>query len=163
MITETVVAFSQAVLRAGADGIFFATQSNASDFMESEQYAEFGRRHNGPVLEAIDGVSQFTMLHVCQKNIRFREFVDYPVHAINWDDRITAPSLKEARGLTDKCLIGGIDKEAVLWKGTPAQVEAQVKDAIESAGSRKLIIGPGCGIPASCPTENLAGLRRAVK
>jgi uroporphyrinogen decarboxylase len=163
LIAETVSAFSEHLLRSGADGIFFAIQSNTPDFMEQSEYAEFGHPYNLRVLHRIESLSGFTLLHACRLHIRFEEFVDYPVHAINWDDRITAPSLAEARRITDKCLVGGIDKEAAFWKGTPAQVREQVREAIESAGSRKLIVGPGCGVPVDSPPENLAALRESAE
>ena len=37
------------------------------------------------------------------------------------------------------------------------------RQRIEAAGSRKLILGPGCGIPVDCPPKNLEALRRAVE
>ncbi len=162
VIAQTVIDFSLALLDNGADGIFFATQSNTPDFMPRQEYGEFGHPYNMKVLRKIEDRSVFTMLHVCQRNPRFDEFVDYPVHAINWDDRITPPSLSEARKKMDKCLIGGVDKEGVLRDGTPDQVTQQVHDAILSAGREKMIVGVGCGIPADCPDENLFAMRKAV-
>jgi uroporphyrinogen decarboxylase len=163
VITETTLRFQEALMQNGADGVFFATQSNTPDFMSREQYNEFGHPYNQKVLAALEDRSQFTMLHVCQKNPRFDEFGEYPVHAINWDDRITPPALVEARNKTDKCLIGGIDKEGTLRDGTVTDVEKQVREAIESAGRRKLIVGPGCGIPVDVTDENLFAMRKAVE
>jgi uroporphyrinogen decarboxylase len=162
VITETVIGFSQTLLDNGVNGIFFATQSNTPDFMTQEKYREFGHPYNLRVLRRVENSSVFTMLHVCQRNPRFDEFVDYPVHAINWDDRITSPSLAEARKKTDKCLIGGVDKEGVLRDGTPDDVSRQVQDAIRSAKREKLIVGVGCGIPVDCPDDNLFAMRKAV-
>jgi len=163
VITQTLIEFSIALLDNGADGIFIATQSNNPGFMSQQEYAEFGHPYNLKVLRQIEDRSLFTMLHVCQVKPRFDEFVDYPVHAINWDDRITSPSLVEARKKTDKCLIGGVDKERVLRNGTPDQVNQQVHDAIQSAGRKKMIVGVGCGIPVDCPDENLFAMRKAVE
>ena len=162
VITETTIRFQEALLTNGADGVFFATQSNTPDFMSQADYKEFGHPYNLKVLSAIEERSQFTMLHVCRKNPRFDEFTDYPVHAINWDDRITSPSLAEARNQTDKCLIGGVDKEGTLRNGTSGDVRKQVRESIDSAGDKKLIIGPGCGIPVDVPDENLFAMREAV-
>jgi uroporphyrinogen decarboxylase len=163
VIAGTVADFAVALLENGADGIFFATQSNTPDFMAVEEYAAFGHPYNLRVLRRIEGRSGFTLLHVCKLHPRFDEFVDYPVHAINWDDRATPPSLAEARKKTDKCLVGGIDKDGVLRTGTPQQVTAQVQDAIRAAGRRKLIVAPGCGIPVDCPDANLRAMGRAVR
>jgi len=115
------------------------------------------------VLNAFKDKSQFTMMHICGKNLMWDEFLDYDVHAYNWDDRATAPSLAEARRKTDRCLIGGIEKMGVLRTGTAADVTAEAKDAIASAGAKKLIVAPGCGIPMDVPEANLRALRSAVE
>ncbi len=163
VISETVAAFARALLENGADGIFFATQLNNRDLLEQAEYAAFGHPYNLRVLERIEGRSAFTLLHVCGRNIRFAEYAGYPVQAINWEDRAASPSLREARSITDRCLVGGIDKDQTLRTGSPEQVAAQARDAVRSAGRRKLIVAPGCGIPVDCPDDNLFALRRAAE
>jgi uroporphyrinogen decarboxylase len=92
----------------------------------------------------------------------FDEFLDYPVHAYNWDDQVTAPSLVEARKKTDKCLIGGINKMGVLRSGTPKDVEREAQRSLQAAGRRRFILAPGCGFPMDVPEANLKTLRGAV-
>jgi uroporphyrinogen decarboxylase len=136
VITQTVTAFAQACLDAGADGIFFATTEARKGFATKAEYAEFGHAYNLRVLNAIRSRAEMIMIHICKTDIYFEEFVNYPVDAFNWDDRSTAPSLAEARKLTDKCLMGGIDMHKTLYTGTPDEIEAQVIDAALSAGTR---------------------------
>jgi uroporphyrinogen decarboxylase len=163
IIAETVIEFSQACLENGADGIFFATQSASYDFMRREEYAEFGHSYNLKVLDVLKDTSQFTMLHICGKNIMFDDFLDYPVHAFNWDDQTTAPSLTQARAKTAKCLVGGIDKMGVIRTGQLQDVEAEAMNAIRSAGKGSFILAPGCGLPIDVPKGNLSALRRVVE
>ena len=87
VITETMARFAVACLDSGAEGIFFATQTARTDYMSVQQYREFGRPYDLRVLEAIEGRSQFTMMHICGAHIMFDEFLNYPVDAYNWDDR----------------------------------------------------------------------------
>jgi uroporphyrinogen decarboxylase len=162
-IALTVMRFAEACLEHGADGVFFATQSASFDFMHREEYAEFGHPYNLGVLDALKGTSQFTMLHICGKNILFDDFLDYPVHAFNWDDQTTLPSLAQARAKTAKCLIGGIDKMGVIRTGQPQDVEEEAMNAIRSAGKGNFILGPGCGLPIDVPKKNLSALRRFVE
>lgn len=163
VITKTVMNFSIACLDAGADGVFFATTEAHKGFATRKEYAEFGHTYNLQVLNAIREKSEMTMLHICKKDIYFDEFVNYPVDAINWDDQNTPPSLAEARKLTDKCLIGGVDRYKTICSGSPEEIEAQVIACAQSAGTGKLIIAPGCTIPYKTPEENLKALRRSVE
>jgi uroporphyrinogen decarboxylase len=162
VITETVIRFANACLDAGANGIFFATQSATTDFMSVEQYREFGHPYNLRVLGSFTGCCEFTMLHICGQNIMFEEFLDYPVQAYNWDDQVTEPSLVEARKKTGKCLIGGINKMGVLRTGTPQDVEREAQRSLQAAGKQRFILAPGCGFPMDVPEANLRALRAAV-
>lgn len=162
-ITQSVIKFAVACLESGAEGIFFATKFASTDFMSREEYAEFGHFYNMRVLQAIKDLSHFTMLHICGKNIMFDDFLDYPVDAINWDDRVTEPSLAQARIKTDKCLIGGIDKLGVVRSGKPEDVMKEAVDAISSVGYNKYILAPGCVLPIDTPEENIFALRRSVE
>jgi len=163
VIAETLRLFVDACFESGCDGIFYATETATTDYMSVEMYRKFARPYDLRVLETIEKKSQFTVLHICRKNIMFDEFLDYPVHAYNWDDRGTSPSLLEARSKTDKCLIGGISKMGLLWKGTPREVEAEARNAIAVAGNRKFMLAPGCGVPITVPKKNLRCLRRVVE
>ncbi|MDR1058615.1 MAG: hypothetical protein LBL43_03620 [Treponema sp.] len=161
-ITQGVIDFTLACLDAGADGIFFATGEANKGFCAPKEYGEFGHPYNKRVLEAVRDKAEMIMMHICGQDIYFEEFADYPVDALNWDDRNTAPSLKEARKLTGKCLMGGVDMRQTLFKGSAAEVETQIRASVEAAGKRKLIITPGCGIPCKCPPENLKAMVRAA-
>lgn len=163
VITKTVTDFALACLENGADGIFFATQSASYDLMTQEEYGHLGRKYDLQVLKVIADVSRFTILHICGKNIMFDYLSDYPVHAINWDDRNTSPSLREARSRYSGGLIGGLDRWGVIRTGTPTQVMAEAREAIEGCGGRGLIVAPGCGLPMDVPEENLIALRGAVE
>ncbi len=163
MISQTLSSFVSEVLKNGANGLFFATQSNVENFLTSAEYAEYGHPYNLKLLESFKDLSHFTLLHVCKKNPRFVEFAHYPVHAINWDDQTTKPSLAEARRLTDKCLVGGINRDGVLRKGTAQEIISEVRSAIHEAGRRNFILSPGCGLPYDVTDENLLSLRKAVE
>ncbi len=51
----------------------------------------------------------------------------------------------------------------MLHLGTPADVEAQVFDAIKQTKGRHLIVAPGCTYPVDVPHRNLMAMRRAVE
>lgn len=162
-ITETTLGFIRENAKAGIAGIFYATQSACSDFLTWEEYREFGRRYDLQLLEEANKFGWFNILHIHGKNIMFREIADYPVHALNWHDRYEYPSLREARQLTDKCLLGGLNEKGPISFGAPAEVARQVAATIEEAGERGLIIGPGCVASPDAPPQNIYAARLAVE
>lgn len=160
-ITTVTRAMTAATLQRGASGIFFATQCATTDLMSMEEYEEFGARYDRQVL-AEAAASRFTMLHIHGERIMFEQLMTYPVHAINWHDRRTAPSLAEGERLSGKCTIGGIDEQQIAAM-TPDAVAAQARDAVATTGGRHMMVGPGCVVPITTAPETVATVIRAVR
>jgi uroporphyrinogen decarboxylase len=64
--------------------------------------------------------------------------------------------------MTSKCLVGGLGRQTTLVRGTPEEVDAEVRDAWNQVDRRGLILGPGCVVGLATPEENLDQLRRSV-
>jgi uroporphyrinogen decarboxylase len=92
----------------------------------------------------------------------FEQLTDYPVQIINWHDRRSTPTLKEARAQFSGTLAGGIDAMDTIGKGTPQQVAAEVHDAIAQTGGTRFIATAGCVIPIDAPEANVRAVRQAV-
>lgn len=161
-IAETTARLAQASVDAGADGIFFATQCATRTLLTEDEYATFGETYDRVVLDAVRGA--LVVVHIHGEDILFDRIAGWPgVQALNWHDRRTAPTLAQALVRFNGALIGGLDEWGPLLEGTPAQVEAQVHEAIAQTGGRRLIVGPGCVVPPAAPPQNLAAARRAVE
>jgi uroporphyrinogen decarboxylase len=163
VITETTRRFTINVVSQGADGLFFASQTTNEGYLTKDEYQAFAKKYDFVILEAARGRSWFNIFHLHGDNIMFDQVLDYPVEAFNYHDREFGPPLSEMKTMTDKCLIGGIDRNKVLVEGTPADVDAQVKDAWEQVGRRGLILGPGCVANVHSKEENVLQLRRSVE
>ena len=79
-------------------------------------------------------------------------------------DRDYGPSIAEMRTLTDKCLIGGITPSAggPLVVGSTADVDREVRDAIQQSGGTGFILGPGEVVEPSSKPENVDQILRSV-
>jgi uroporphyrinogen decarboxylase len=161
-ITETMAAHARAALEAGADGLFLATQTAAKEVITLDECARFELPRMRRVLEAVEGRSTFTLLHVHGRDIYFEQAAALPVHGINWHDRLTAPGLGEARRRFPGALVGGLSEGRTL-QGGPADAAAEVGDAIAQTGGRGVLIGPGCVLPLATPEAHLAAVIGAVK
>jgi uroporphyrinogen decarboxylase len=163
-ITQTTVRFVEAVRETGAAGIFFATQHATYHQLTEAEYEEFGRPYDLRILEVAQGEPfWFNLLHIHGDDIMFDLLTDYPVQAVNWHDQETPPSLAEALDRFPGALCGGIRQWETMLRGDPAEVRAQVADAIAQTGSRRLIVGTGCVTPITSPTANIRAAREAVE
>jgi uroporphyrinogen decarboxylase len=157
-VTRDIVTAS---LDRGAGGIFFATQCARHDLLSDQEYQEFGAAYDLPVLEAA-GAFRFTLLHIHGFVIMFDALSRHPVHALNWHDRRTAPSLTDGQATSGRCVVGGIDDQAIV-AGSAAEAAAQAEDALTATGSRRMMLAPGCVIPVATLTEHIAAIVRAVR
>jgi len=153
IITEVQAAFIRNVLAAGADGVFFSTQMATTDLLTREEYEEFGRPYDLRMLDA--AAEALVFLHIHGVNVMFDLFDDYPVQIVNWHARETGPTIAEARRRVTACLACGIDAWNTLAKRTPADVTAEVRDAIAQTGGRGHIVSTGCVMPVDTPEANI--------
>jgi uroporphyrinogen decarboxylase len=165
VIVETFTAYAQACLEAGASGIFFATTGWASaDALTADQYRRWGIEYDMPVLEQVAGRAPFNILHNCGANIHFDLLADYPVSAISWASTLPGnPTLAEGKRRTARAVMGGVSEKTTLVDGTPEQVAAEVRAAIDQTGGERVLVAPGCSIPPRTPAANLAAAARAAR
>lgn len=146
-IAENLRAHIQDCLDASADGVFFALQGATESIMSAERYREIGRPYD---LLALQGArdSWLNILHVHgDEGLHFDEVLDYPVQVLNWSDRLAGPSLKDARGKTSKCLMGGWHEFGPLSNGPLDEIRAEAEDAIRQTNGRRFILANGCSVP----------------
>lgn len=154
--------FVNAAIKLGIDGIFYAVQFAQPQLLTSGEYDRFGRSYDLPILANARG-GWLNVLHLHGAPVYFDKFVDYPVQVINWHDRETYPSLAQGLEMFPGAVCGGISQTEVLTLGNPQQVSAQVSDALDQTGGRRLIIGTGCVTPTTAPVGNLYAARSAVE
>jgi uroporphyrinogen decarboxylase len=164
VIAATGEAYVGACLDAGADGVFFATQAATPEVLTPEEHARFVEPYDLRVLTAARTRGAITLLHLHgDQPYLGRLAATYPAHALNWHDRRTRPSLKEAKAQVSHCLVGGLDERGSMITDTPEAVRVQVQDAFAQCSGRRLIVGPGCVVDLRVPEQNLAAARAAAE
>ena len=154
-IAEVTIEFSLAALKAGAHGLFFATQLATTDVLSVSEYEKFGVSFDLMVLNAVKGKTRINMLHFHGRNVMFDLLADYPVEIVNWHDRLTAPTLAEGLAKVKGAVIGGVEESKFIVSASPAEVRAQVRDTIVQTGGRRTVIGPGCVVAVAAPEANI--------
>jgi uroporphyrinogen decarboxylase len=175
-ITQTTIDFAKECVAEGASGVFFGIGGGGDIWskMTKEQLEDYALYYDKKILDAVRDVP-IKLLHICsakgedpEKDGGYMEngwFKNYPVNAINWYDSSFTPLEKAKEIYGNKfCLVGGVDQRETMLHGSPQQVEATGKDAIERAGKRGgFMIGPGCTLNAETPLANYNAVARAVE
>ena len=163
-VTATFEKHVDAVLQAGADGIYFATVDWASrDLMTPEEYRAWARPWDERLLRRAASAA-FNVLHVCKRNNLLLEVADYPVAAFSWAATDpTNPSLAVALSRLGPAVMGGFSQDGALQEASPNAVLEEFRVAREQTGGRRWLAAPGCSIPPGTPAANLRAVRDAVE
>lgn len=163
IITATTIQFARATVGLGADGLFFASQMSTRTLLDEATHAEFVKKYDLQVLNAVRASTWFNVIHLHGADVMLREVQDYPVQALNWHDRDDGPSMDEVRTYSDKAFIGGMSW-GKNWIGkTDAAVSAEIRDVAARQGGRGIILGPGCVIDPSTPAARLGLVRKEIE
>ena len=160
-IADTFARFVALLPAEGVDGIYFSTKWANDRKLPPGSYQRLVRRYDLQVLEAARGM-WCNIAHLCEDAIQLEAMADYPVQVFHWDAHTpNNPGLAAGQRRLGRAVGGGVDS-ATLARGTPAEVRAKARAAIEDLDGRNLILGPGCSIQvAITPEANLRALREA--
>jgi uroporphyrinogen decarboxylase len=163
-VTVTYERFVPELLRAGADGIYFATVDWASrDQLTPEEYRAWARPWDRRLIEAAAG-AEFNVLHVCKRRNLLAEVADYPVSAFSWAATdSTNPSLADGLRLLKGAVMGGLSYEGPLLQSDPAAALEELRRGFDQTAGRRWLVAPGCSIPPTTPSGNLRAIREAVE
>ncbi|MGB8980679.1 MAG: uroporphyrinogen decarboxylase family protein [Anaerolineales bacterium] len=161
-IAESTIRFIEAMQSIGIAGLFYAVQHARFSLLSLDEYRAFGGAYDQRVLEPAKAY-WLKMLHLHGEEVMFDYFTDYPVDIINWHDRDTAPDLADGQNRFQWIVCGGLQRERTMELGTPEQVTAEARQAIQATGGRRFILGTGCVTPITAPRANLLAARRIVE
>jgi uroporphyrinogen decarboxylase len=157
-ITETTARHMRAALEAGADGVFFATQAATPEALSAEEHETWDLPYARRALDAVREGSALTVLHVHGRDVYFDAVAGLPSHAINWHDRLAAPTLAEGKRRRSGAVIGGLAEGSTLRRGPTAAIVEQVRDAVRQTDGVGVVIGPGCVLPLDMPDAHLTAV-----
>jgi uroporphyrinogen decarboxylase len=163
IITDVTIDFALASLEAGAHGLFLATQCASYRVATEAEYLRFGKRYDLEIFAALKGKTRLDLLHVHGEDVMFDLLADYPVSLVNWHDRLTAPTLRDALKRFPKLLVGGVEENRTLTRGPHDAIRDEVRDAIAQTGGRRLMIGPGCVLLVATPDAHIRAAVDAVR
>ncbi len=163
VITESTLRFIDAMRQVGVDGIFYAVQHASYAVMSEDEYRTFGRPYDLRILEALPEAWWLNVMHLHGDAPMFDLVADYPMQVINWHDRETSPSLVDGKLKFEGAVSGGLGRWQPMHNGTPSEVRAQARQAIEETNGRRFILSTGCVIMTTTPLSNIRAAREVVE
>lgn len=160
-VADTLCRYIGAARTAGADGFFMsingAIRAGFPRGSDDATYRDFQRPFDLRLLKAAQGTVR--VLHVHGVGLDFDRVLDYPCEAISVSDRLQGnPSLAQLRGMTSRCLMGGIDETRLQERPLP-DVRREIDDAFAQAGRERFILAPGCTLASFTPQRTLRHVR----
>lgn len=163
-IADALIDFSRKSVAAGAAGIFYAISGFATpDAMPAPVYDELVFPTDLRIVEALPAAAWFNVVHLCGSHVNMDVGRRLPVQAVSYSIHNQGnPPLGEARRLTGKAVMGGLEQRGVLVGGPLDAIQAQVHEAVASTGGRGLLLAPGCSVPPRAPDVNLRTMMEAA-
>ncbi len=162
IITEVIIDFIKLYMKSGAESVFFYTHAATNILLTEKEYKTFGIKYDLQIFSEVKNYVDLFIFHMHGSDIMFDLLKDYPVQVINWHDRTTKPSLKDAKKVFQGAVLGGIDEHNILMKRNVDDIKKQVRDTIQQTNGRGLIIGPGCVLPVNTPVKNILAVKEAI-
>lgn len=151
ILTESQMLFVKACIREGIDGFYMSTQGSEANRLPSPAtFTNYVKPYDLVSMKEIQKSCAFNILHVCDYNAPYANYdavYDYPGHIINCNTRLTGQTLAipEIATRFKRPFMGGLDRHGLLVKGSPAEVETEVRKVIQSS-PKPIILGADCTV-----------------
>jgi len=160
ILTESQLIFVRACIKEGIDGFYTSTQgSEAKRFSSPVIFSKYVKPFDLVSMKEIASTCPFNILHVCDYVAPYANYdvvTDYPGHIVNCNVKLIdrQMSQQEITKLFKRPFMGGVDRHGVLATGTPAQVEAEIRQVVKNA-PRSFILGADCTVEADTSWDRL--------
>lgn len=160
VIAESLGEFSRACIDAGAMGVFFSANGGERDRFRDEEFEKWVMATDRMVLDAArDAGAQCNVLHVCGARQRLSAYRDYPAQIVNWAHELDNPSLQAGARMLGRAILGGLDAQGPLTRGSRKEIETEVRQVLASAPAPAFVLGAGCAVHGDVSPDLFAWVR----
>lgn len=161
---EYEVAYAQAQIDAGADGLWLGDCVASSRFISQKHFAEFAIPAAAQVSSRLSSAGKFLIYHTCESSLPFLHLqAQIPASAVNVGEGVAMPLVREALRDVEKCLTGNLDPKLVR-DGTPGEVATATEKLIrENLPGGAYIFCTGEDIMQTTPAENVTAMVQTAR
>jgi uroporphyrinogen decarboxylase len=163
--TQVCKRYALAQMEQGAHCTSIGDSPSGPDLISPEMYRRYAYPYVKRLVAELQAEGVPLAYHICGNATPIIEdMVSTGAAIIEIDQKADMAACKQATAGTNAALLGPVDPSAVLAHGSPADVTAACREAINILGpGGGFILGPGCAMPASTPDENIDALIEAAK
>ena len=160
ILTESQMLFVKACIKEGVDGFYTSTQgSEAKRFSTPSIFPKYVKPYDLVSMKEIAKACPFNILHVCDYVAPYANYdavVDYPGHVVNCNVKLIDREIsgQEITKQFKRPFMGGMDRHGIIAKGTPAQVEAEIRRVVKSS-PKPFLLGADCTVEADTNWDRL--------
>jgi len=157
---DALIGFVRQTKSLGVDGFFMPTQGGETIYNEVPYFYEtFVRPFDLELMTECTEGTHCNILHICDWEGPYDSldrFVSYPGQIVNTPNIVAGKHYlpKDASKQFKRIVLGGLDRKGVINKGTPKEVETEVKRLLANR-PKNYILGAECTIDRRTPIDNI--------
>lgn len=161
---QVVYRYMLAQIEQGAHCTSIGDSPSGPDVISPRFYRQYAYPHVKRLVDDLKAQGVRVAYHICGNSTPIIEDMVSAGAAIIEIDQKTDMHRAKAAAQGKTTLLGPIDPSGILTNGTPEDVTAKAREALEIlAPGGGFILGPGCALPATTPDENIDALIDAAK
>jgi [methyl-Co(III) methanol-specific corrinoid protein]:coenzyme M methyltransferase len=159
-VTEQIIKFGQAQVKAGADVIAISDPSGTGEILGPKYFEEYAVKYLNMLIDGIREVDENfpIIVHICGKMYSvYSEIKELKADAFSFDAVVSIKEIRKHMG--DKILMGNISSFAL-----ESADEEKVKKMTEKVINNGInIVSPACGLGTQSPMKNIQSILKTVK
>ncbi|BAP61034.1 methylcobamide:CoM methyltransferase MtbA [Methanococcus maripaludis] len=158
-VTENLIEFGKAQLKAGADVLAISDPSGTGEILGPKMFKEFAVPYLNKIIEETSDLAETgTIIHICGRlKSVYAEINSLKSDAISFDSITDVGQVVE--NVSGKAIMGNVSTFA-LENGTPDSIDKMSKACIKFGVD---ILSPACGIGVRTKLENIQAMVQACK
>ena len=158
-IAEAQCYMVEEVIKAGADGIYYAALGGEQNIYTDEEFATVLKPYDLQIMNVCKEMGKLVVLHMCKANLDINRFKDYgnSCDIVNWGIYENDISMEEGmKVFPDQTIMGGLaNRSGVLVDGTDQELAHEVHRIIKEMEGKKFILGADCTLPSNLPYSRI--------
>ena len=156
-VTDHLIDFGKAQIRAGADVIAISDPSGTGEILGPKYFKEFAVTYLNRMVDAFRAEGVGTIVHICgQMNPVYEQVSGIHSHVLSFDSVVPMREAKEK--LPDRVLMGNVSTYALEF-GDPEKVKSLAENCLKNGSD---ILSPACGLGMKSPLENIRAMLQVL-
>lgn len=155
--------YGEHLSRMGIGHVFIEDGTCSPDVNSIEGLKRFDLGYLAELMSSFRSNGLKSIVHNCAANPYIEGYLGLTIEGLHLTPKAESRKAVYDQFRSKTTLIGGIDQTFLLFKGTPAEIDSEVKAMMADwNGGPGYMIAPGCEMAFKTPIENLIALREAV-